>query len=828
MSKVRKILSLTIVFAMFLTLFAGITTVSAASDYSSSVERMQKFGIMKGDPDGQLRPNSDVLRSEFLTMLVRALGYEDAAVAAAGSTRFTDVPANHWASGYVNVAVQLGITKGTTETTFSPDKKVEVVEAVAMIERAMGYEVLAQEKGGYPVGHLVIAKDRNFGLNLLDGVSEAATMPAPRGLVAKLFDNALNAAFYEIDSYSNGVPTYKPNPNITFLTKMGYEKYTLGGDDVVIVSRTPYYGTDNDKIQVIRANKSGTPSELNVKGYTPEELNSFIGKRIKAYFDADDNNKLVDIQLADKDKTVVVAAKEISKDGDKIKIKDKDGTETKYDAKDGKIGAIVNWNFETADNADIFAAGASFGDKKDLIEATAVIFDGKVDFVYGFKYEAPVKVSSIVDNKVTGAKYVRTNGGSKYIDKDKDNKAKFSIIIKDGNQVELSALAEHDILYVATEKSDASESNAKDNRIKFFVVSNTVSGELKAAKLNASNEAEKIKIGDTTYDVLTPTALASWSVAFGDTVKARLTKDGKVYELVKESGAITEGYSIVLNKATETDRYNNTSKYVKVLKADGTKVEYKVKKDSNADTNFATIAKGTLVKIELNADNEIVKIIEATAVPAGNQNANDISKRKLAAGLVAKEDTVLFNMTNDNSGSNDDAEANVITWGNLSDNNTVTYYFTDDGYIVAAMFTNASAEATYAVIADKSTIKDGKNHLVLITKNGKVEFDTNSAVAEGIGDVVEFTLSADNKVKSTTPVTVATDVYEIQDITSNIIKVNNTIYTFADNVVVYYNENLDNTKDFTAMSKADLYKYMQVKLYLNSDNDIIAVAISKK
>ncbi|WP_094549572.1 S-layer homology domain-containing protein [Petroclostridium xylanilyticum] len=837
MRNLKKALALVVVFTMMLTLFAGISTASAASDYSSSVARMQKFGIMKGDGTGDLKPFADVTRAEFMTMLTRALGYEGAAEAAKGATKFADVPADHWASGYVNVAVQLGVTKGKSEDTFAPDDKVTVVEALAFIERAMGYEVLAKEKGGWPTGYLVVAKDRNYGLKLLDGVSEAATLPAPRGLIAKLFDNALNGPFYEIDSYSNGVPTYKQDAGVTFLTKMGYVQKKINGSDTFIVAATPYYGTDADKVKLLAEDKGGSLVEVKVKGYTAEELDQFMGKRVKAYYDDDDDDKLIDIQLADKDKTVVVVAKEISKDGDKIKIKDTSDVETNYEMQDDKIGAVANWNFSVTDETAFEAAGV-FGDKKDLIEATAVIFDGKVDFVYGFKYEAPVKVSSTVDNTVTGAKYIRTDGGSKYINKDKDNKAKFTEIVKDGEIVELADLAENDILYVATEKADASESNAKDNRIKFLVVSDTVIGEFKAAKLNGSNKAEKVKIDSTTYEVYpgkekvynaVDSDFDDWdNVKFGDTIKARLTKDGKVYEIVKESGATAEGYSIVLNKATETDRYSNKSKYVKVLKADGTEVEYKVNKDSDADVNFASIAKGSLVKIELNADSEIVKVTSATGVPAVDQKANDISKRKLAGGLVAKEDAILFNMTNAYVDTSDDAEADVIGWNNLSDNNTVTYYFTDDGYIVAAMFIDASADVSYAVITDKTTIKDNKHRVALITKDGAVEYDVDGTIAQTAGAVISFTLTADSKV-NTSVNTVSYAVYgEIQDVTSNIIKVNDTIYTFADDVVVYYNKDFDVTEDFEALTKDDLYKYMDVRLFLNADGDVAVVGIQKK
>jgi hypothetical protein len=850
MRNLKKALALVVVFTMMLTLFAGISTASAASDYSSSVARMQKFGIMKGDGTGDLKPFADVTRAEFMTMLTRALGYEGAAEAAKGATKFADVPADHWASGYVNVAVQLGVTKGKSEDTFAPDDKVTVVEALAFIERAMGYEVLAKEKGGWPTGYLVVAKDRNYGLKLLDGVSEAATLPAPRGLIAKLFDNALNGPFYEIDSYSNGVPTYKQDAGVTFLTKMGYVQKKINGSDTFIVAATPYYGTDADKVKLLAEDKGGNLVEVKVKGYTAEELDQFMGKRVKAYYDDDDDDKLIDIQLADKDKTVVVAAKEISKDGNQIKIKDKDGTETKYDAKDGKIGAMVNWKFKIADNADIFAAGDLFGDEKDLIEATAVIFDGKVDFVYGFKYTKPGKVSGTVDNSVTGAKRIITSAGTYYIDKDKDNKAKYVEIVNNDKVVSLADVKDDQIVYVAAENDAKVEDNAKDNRVKVLVLTDTVVGELKAATLDGSNKATKVRIDSKTYDVYTPATLASWSVAFGDTVKARMTRDGKVFELVFEDGSVSKDYAIVLNAVVDINKYGEETFYIKLLKSDGTKTEYVA--DSAAKDTLEGMfkltsmpgntypIKGSLVKYELNSDNKVIKLTVADNLTA--KTVNDVDKRRLA-DKVAKEDAVLFNVEDAKLGSwtsingtsyskfsdGSDADASVINWDNLSNGNNVTQYILDDGYIVAANFTGASAGDKYAVIADKFAIKDGKNHLVLITKDGKVEYDSSVAISHNVGDFVTYTLNAEGKVATaaTTGVTVTSSVYEIQDVTKNIIKVNDTPYSFADDVVVYYNKNLDPTEDFEALTKGDLYKYMEVKLYIKN-GEVIAVAVSKK
>ena len=53
--------------------------------------------------------------------------------------RQADVPANSWASGYINVAVTMGIINGYPDGTFKPENPVTYAEALKMILAAIGY-----------------------------------------------------------------------------------------------------------------------------------------------------------------------------------------------------------------------------------------------------------------------------------------------------------------------------------------------------------------------------------------------------------------------------------------------------------------------------------------------------------------------------------------------------------------------------------------------------------------------------------------------------------------------------------------------------------------
>lgn len=161
---------------------------AATSNFDAAVQKMVEFKVMEGFPGGELKPEADITRAQFATMIIRALGMEAQAQLLKGQTQFTDVPATHWASGYINLAVAKGIIKGTTPTTFAPGANVTYVQATAMILRAMGFEIVEG-----PIWWLNYAmKGAELGIS---GFVANPSAAAPRGGVAQLLFNALEVPF---------------------------------------------------------------------------------------------------------------------------------------------------------------------------------------------------------------------------------------------------------------------------------------------------------------------------------------------------------------------------------------------------------------------------------------------------------------------------------------------------------------------------------------------------------------------------------------------------------------------------------------------------------
>lgn len=189
----KKSLALVLALVMVLSSFSFVSAAPDFADvkgtkYEDAVARLEMLDILKGYPDGTFKPENTITRAEFAAVAVRVKGLGAVAEAAAGlPSGFTDVPASHWAAGYVGVAGSTGIVNGIGGGLFAPSAPVKYEEAVTMLVRALGYEVSAQAKGGYPFGYLIVAQE----IKLLDGVKGTMGTPAVRGLVAQMTDNAL-------------------------------------------------------------------------------------------------------------------------------------------------------------------------------------------------------------------------------------------------------------------------------------------------------------------------------------------------------------------------------------------------------------------------------------------------------------------------------------------------------------------------------------------------------------------------------------------------------------------------------------------------------------
>ena len=81
-----------------------------------------------------------ITRAEACAVIYRMLSGKTSGANYTGDTKFPDVTASNWASGYVNFCVQLSIVAGYPDGNFYPDKTITYAEYTTMLVRALGLD----------------------------------------------------------------------------------------------------------------------------------------------------------------------------------------------------------------------------------------------------------------------------------------------------------------------------------------------------------------------------------------------------------------------------------------------------------------------------------------------------------------------------------------------------------------------------------------------------------------------------------------------------------------------------------------------------------------
>ncbi|MHB8868273.1 MAG: S-layer homology domain-containing protein [Thermoleophilia bacterium] len=100
-------------------------------------------GLVRGTGDGtRFSPNAPITRAQMATMLCRALGLDQAVLAATAVPPlefrvFTDVPQDYWASLDIAAAYDAGLVAGGNDGRFRPEETTTRAQAAAVIARAL-------------------------------------------------------------------------------------------------------------------------------------------------------------------------------------------------------------------------------------------------------------------------------------------------------------------------------------------------------------------------------------------------------------------------------------------------------------------------------------------------------------------------------------------------------------------------------------------------------------------------------------------------------------------------------------------------------------------
>ena len=194
--KIKRLFSALLSLCLTLALALPISAAGNAVSLEDASQAVTALGIMSGDGSGNLNLSAKVTRAEFVTMVVKASPGGDG-VGQAATSPYPDVPRSHWASGYVEAAVNRGLVSGFSDGTFRPNQEIKLAEAASMVLSLLGYEA-GDFSGSYPSGQLSMYQS----LKLNRGVtaSQAASLLTRQDAVY-LFYNLLSAKTKEGTPY---------------------------------------------------------------------------------------------------------------------------------------------------------------------------------------------------------------------------------------------------------------------------------------------------------------------------------------------------------------------------------------------------------------------------------------------------------------------------------------------------------------------------------------------------------------------------------------------------------------------------------------------------
>lgn len=122
---------------------AQVYTQQDLDGFNENVRLLSAFGLV----DEGREAATTIKRGDFAAVMMKYLGYGN--TYSTGNT-FSDVPDR--TSPIYNIS-QIGLMNGYGDGTFRPDDNISVEQAVTVIVKALGYEQMAQMKGGYPTGY---------------------------------------------------------------------------------------------------------------------------------------------------------------------------------------------------------------------------------------------------------------------------------------------------------------------------------------------------------------------------------------------------------------------------------------------------------------------------------------------------------------------------------------------------------------------------------------------------------------------------------------------------------------------------------------------------
>lgn len=108
------------------------------------INQLAKEGIVVGYPDGTYKPDAEITRAEFASMVVKALKQQDADIT--DVINFSDVPKDNWAWPSIQRAVRFDLIHETDDNNFRPNDSVTRAECLEIVVNSLTTDELSLDE----------------------------------------------------------------------------------------------------------------------------------------------------------------------------------------------------------------------------------------------------------------------------------------------------------------------------------------------------------------------------------------------------------------------------------------------------------------------------------------------------------------------------------------------------------------------------------------------------------------------------------------------------------------------------------------------------------
>ena len=516
--------------------------------------------------EDEAKLEKEISRAEFARLTVRLTNREQFAYAMGTTDAFSDVPASHWANIYVGLLRSLKIISGDGSTCFYPERAITYNEALKILVGALGYDLYAQNEGGYPFGYNAVA----MRLGMTKGVSCGDTLTYADAM--QMFYNCLDIGYMEQETITGQEEYYisniSPRDNLMGNSNVGMVKLTG-------IIQANYQSYLNSPISNIKEDEILFYDILMKTGTSGVE--NYLGQEVDVYVSTNNDGRYtVETVLPTRNNEITtIDFNDVSSLTENKICYTLDNKNCDLDIEDT---AIILYNGRKTD----FATAVKYMDNGSV---TLISNDGDkdIDVIFVENY-----ISAVVESINYGAQYF-VLGGSKRVNGEKairydnsDEDLQIYFLDANGNKIKPEEIEKDEVVSIIADLSGKLIFVKKGNGSITGVISTVSYDDVTYVTINGSEYAVEKGVSD--------------EIRAGINVEAFLNFENKVARLKDASDSVLYGAIV------KTGKKGMGNTQIKVLLPGPIADESEEAEDPDEDENILLAAKNSSVAVFTLAD----------------------------------------------------------------------------------------------------------------------------------------------------------------------------------------------------------------------------------